>query len=89
MSYNIQQGVDGKAERAWAEQLELIRQVDPDLLALQESDSARISLGNDDLRPPLRRGARLPLLLRPERRGGDLRDGPPLALPPRGSRGLL
>lgn len=48
MTYNIQQANDADAQRAHLRQLELIRQVNPDVLALQESDSARISLGNND-----------------------------------------
>jgi len=48
MTYNIQQANDEDAQRAHLRQLELIRQVNPDILALQESDSARISLGNND-----------------------------------------
>lgn len=48
MTYNIQQANDNEAQRAHLRQLDLIRQVNPDVLALQESDSARISLGNND-----------------------------------------
>lgn len=48
MTYNIQQGNDETGEKAYNRQLALIRQVDPDILGLQESDSARISLGNND-----------------------------------------
>lgn len=49
MTYNIQQGNDGTAEKSIDQQLELIRQVNPDILGLQESDSARISLNNNDI----------------------------------------
>lgn len=49
MTYNIQAGNDGEAEPAYERQLALIRQVSPDVLALQESDTARISLNNNDL----------------------------------------
>ena len=35
-------------ERSYKEQLALIRQIDPDILALQESSSNRISLNNND-----------------------------------------
>ena len=48
MTYNIQEGNDGFAERSYDRQLALIQKVSPDILALQESDSARISLNNND-----------------------------------------
>ena len=48
MTYNIQAGNDSAAEPAYERQLALIRQVSPDILALQESDTARISLNNND-----------------------------------------
>jgi endonuclease/exonuclease/phosphatase family metal-dependent hydrolase len=48
MTYNIQQAIDGSAQESYDRQLALIRQVSPDILALQESDSARISLNNND-----------------------------------------
>ncbi|HOL16890.1 MAG TPA: endonuclease/exonuclease/phosphatase family protein [Bacillota bacterium] len=48
MTYNIQQANDGEAERSYLRQLALIRQIDPDIVALQESDSTRISLNNND-----------------------------------------
>ena len=48
MTYNIQAGNDSAAERAYERQLALIRQVSPDVLALQETDTARISLNNND-----------------------------------------
>jgi endonuclease/exonuclease/phosphatase family metal-dependent hydrolase len=48
MTYNIQEANDGFAERAYDRQLALIQKVSPDVLALQESDSARISLNNND-----------------------------------------
>lgn len=48
MTYNIQQANDDFGERSYREQLALIREVAPDILALQESDSARISLNNND-----------------------------------------
>lgn len=49
MTYNIQQGVDGGGERAQDRQLALMRRANADVIALQESDSARVSLGNVDL----------------------------------------
>lgn len=48
MTYNIQQANDVFGEKSYKEQLELIAQVDPDIIGFQESDSARISLGNND-----------------------------------------
>ncbi len=48
MTYNIQQANDVSGERSYDRQLVLIRQVSPDILALQESDSARVSLNNND-----------------------------------------
>lgn len=49
MTYNIQEAIDGSAQESYNRQLALIRQVSPDILALQESDSARISLNNNDV----------------------------------------
>lgn len=48
MTYNIQQANDDLGERSYQEQLALIQEVEPDILALQESDSSRISLNNND-----------------------------------------
>lgn len=48
MTFNTQQSNDDFGERSFDAQLELIRQVSPDILALQESDSTRISLNNND-----------------------------------------
>jgi endonuclease/exonuclease/phosphatase family metal-dependent hydrolase len=48
MTYNIQAANDAAGERSYDRQLALIRQVSPDILALQESDTARISLNNND-----------------------------------------
>jgi endonuclease/exonuclease/phosphatase family metal-dependent hydrolase len=48
MTYNIQQANDRSAEKSYQAQLALIRRVSPDILALQETDSARISLNNND-----------------------------------------
>jgi endonuclease/exonuclease/phosphatase family metal-dependent hydrolase len=49
MTYNIQAGNDGAAERSYDRQLALIARVAPDVVALQESDTARLGLNNDDL----------------------------------------
>ena len=48
MTYNIQQANDDFGERSYKEQLAMIREVAPDIIALQESDSTRISLNNHD-----------------------------------------
>jgi endonuclease/exonuclease/phosphatase family metal-dependent hydrolase len=48
MTFNTQQSNDDFAEKSVDAQLALIRRVNPDILALQESDSARISLNNND-----------------------------------------
>ena len=48
MTFNTQQSNDDFAEKSFEAQLALIRKVSPDILALQELDSARISLNNND-----------------------------------------
>jgi endonuclease/exonuclease/phosphatase family metal-dependent hydrolase len=48
MTMNTQQSNDEFAEKSFDRQLALIRQVSPDILTLQETDSARISLNNND-----------------------------------------
>jgi len=48
MTYNIQQANDVFGERSYVRQLAIIRQVSPDILSLQETDSTRISLNNND-----------------------------------------
>jgi endonuclease/exonuclease/phosphatase family metal-dependent hydrolase len=48
MTYNIQQANNEKGEKSYQEQLALIKEVDPDIIGFQESDSTRISLGNND-----------------------------------------
>jgi endonuclease/exonuclease/phosphatase family metal-dependent hydrolase len=48
MTYNIQQANDVYGEKSYQEQLALIKQVDPDIIGFQESDSTRVSLGNND-----------------------------------------
>jgi endonuclease/exonuclease/phosphatase family metal-dependent hydrolase len=48
MTYNIQQATDEFGVKSYDRQLDLIRQVAPDILAFQECDSARISLNNND-----------------------------------------
>lgn len=48
MTYNIQQANDDAGEKSFDRQLALMQEVSADLIALQESDSARISLNNND-----------------------------------------
>jgi endonuclease/exonuclease/phosphatase family metal-dependent hydrolase len=48
MTYNIQAANNDFGERSVEEQLALIRDVGPDILALQESDTTRVSLNNND-----------------------------------------
>lgn len=48
MTYNIHQANGKEPERVYNGQLNLIRGVSPDVLAMQESDAARISINNND-----------------------------------------
>ena len=48
MTFNTQQSNDRNAQKSFAAQLALIRQVSPDILTMQETDSTRISLNNND-----------------------------------------
>jgi endonuclease/exonuclease/phosphatase family metal-dependent hydrolase len=48
MTFNTQQSNDEFAQKSFQAQLDVIRQVSPDILALQETDSTRISLNNND-----------------------------------------
>jgi endonuclease/exonuclease/phosphatase family metal-dependent hydrolase len=48
MTYNIQQGFDEMGNANLEGQLAVVRAVDPDILGLQESDTARIANGNLD-----------------------------------------
>lgn len=49
MTYNIQQGVDLYGNKNFEGQLEMIKEVNPDIVCLQESDASRISGGNSDV----------------------------------------
>jgi endonuclease/exonuclease/phosphatase family metal-dependent hydrolase len=49
MTYNIQQGYDVEGNKNLEGQLSVIREVDPDILGLQESDTARLANGNVDV----------------------------------------
>lgn len=48
MTYNIQQGFDRVGNQDLEGQLAVIRAVEPDILGLQESDTARVANGNVD-----------------------------------------
>jgi endonuclease/exonuclease/phosphatase family metal-dependent hydrolase len=48
MTFNIQGANDGAAQKSYDRQLALIRSVSPDILSLQETDTTRISLNNND-----------------------------------------
>ena len=48
MTYNIQGANDEDGERSYLRQLAIIREIDPDILVMQESDSTRVSLNNND-----------------------------------------
>jgi endonuclease/exonuclease/phosphatase family metal-dependent hydrolase len=49
MTYNIQQGYDQAGAKNLDGQLAVIQKIDPDILGLQESDTARIANGNVDV----------------------------------------
>jgi len=49
LTYNIQQGYNEFGQKNFHGQLELIRQIDADIIGLQESDPARIAGGNSDV----------------------------------------
>ena len=49
LTYNIQQGYSAEGQRSYRAQLEALRQANPDIIGLEESDTARISGGNADL----------------------------------------
>jgi endonuclease/exonuclease/phosphatase family metal-dependent hydrolase len=48
MTMNIQEANDASGERSFDRQLAVIRNVSPDVLSLQETDSTRLSLNNSD-----------------------------------------
>ena len=49
LTYNIQQGYSDDGQKSFDEQIEVIRNAQPDLVGLQESDTNRIASGNNDL----------------------------------------
>ncbi len=49
VTYNIQQGYRRNGQKGWEDQLAVLRALAPDIVALQESDTARLSGANNDL----------------------------------------
>jgi endonuclease/exonuclease/phosphatase family metal-dependent hydrolase len=49
LTYNIQQGYGQDGQISFDEQLALLRRMDPDVIGLQENDTARIANGNNDV----------------------------------------
>ncbi|MFX1306097.1 MAG: endonuclease/exonuclease/phosphatase family protein [Promethearchaeota archaeon] len=49
MTYNIQQGVNVAGEKNYNNQLEIINGVNPDIIGLQECDTARMTHGSSDV----------------------------------------
>ncbi len=49
LTYNLQQGYDADGQRSYQQQLEEARGLNPDVVGLQESDTARFAGGNADL----------------------------------------
>jgi endonuclease/exonuclease/phosphatase family metal-dependent hydrolase len=47
-TYNIQQGVNETGQKNLDGQIALVKELNPDIIALQECDTARISIGNVD-----------------------------------------
>lgn len=49
LTYNVQQGVNEPGIKNFEDQIQLIKSVDPDIISLVETDTARIAGGNSDL----------------------------------------
>jgi len=49
LTYNIQQGYSADGQKNYEGQLALMREIDADIIGLQESDTARIAGGNSDV----------------------------------------
>ncbi|MGB3712821.1 MAG: endonuclease/exonuclease/phosphatase family protein [Candidatus Promineifilaceae bacterium] len=47
--FNLQQGYDADGQRSYREQCEVLKEIDADIVALSESDTARIAGGNFDI----------------------------------------
>ena len=56
VTYNIQQGYSASGQRNYQGQLELIRSLQPDIVGLEESDTARFSGGNADVARTIAQG---------------------------------
>ncbi|NVM36446.1 MAG: endonuclease/exonuclease/phosphatase family protein [Candidatus Lokiarchaeota archaeon] len=49
MTYNIQQGVNVDGDKNYDNQLAIIEEIDPDIIGLQECDTARMTHGSSDV----------------------------------------
>jgi endonuclease/exonuclease/phosphatase family metal-dependent hydrolase len=49
LTYNLQQGYGKTGEKAYVQQLRAIRAVQPDIVGIEETDTARLAGGNSDL----------------------------------------
>lgn len=49
LTYNIQQGYNSSGRKSFDQQLEVLRSQNPDIIGLQETDTARIAGGNSDV----------------------------------------
>lgn len=49
VTYNVQHGYNADGQKGFRKQLALLRELDPDIIGVQESDVAKIGVGNTDL----------------------------------------
>ena len=49
MQYNVQQGCSRTGEKSFRSQLDVIRRIAPDVIGLEETDTARMAGGNSDV----------------------------------------
>ncbi len=49
LTYNVQQGYRADGQKGWRDQLAVMRSQQPDIIGLQETDTARLSGANNDL----------------------------------------
>ena len=49
VTYNVQHGYDDDGQKGFQTQLALLRELDPDIIGVQESDVAKIGVGNTDV----------------------------------------
>ena len=59
ITYNIQQGYSADGKRSYADQVALIRGLEPDVVGLEKSDTARFSGGNADVVRSIATGLRM------------------------------